>query len=71
MADEPLAHPSLEDVADSAVRDYVKLMGLDRRLVEGELHTTPGGRWTALPLACRPRARAARYLSRRLDDRVG
>ena len=48
MADEPLAHPSLEGVPDSVVRDQVRSM-LDRGLVGGELHTTPEGRWIVYP----------------------
>lgn len=48
MADEPLAHPRLEDVPDSVVRDHVKSL-LDRGLAEGELHTDLGGRWTVYP----------------------
>ena len=41
-ADEPLAHPSLEDVADSVVRDYVRSM-VDRGLVEGNSTRLPVG----------------------------
>jgi len=68
-ADEPLAHPSLEDVADSVVRDYVRSM-VDRGLVEGELHTTPGGRWTVYPGLQITRSGRS-YLSRRLDGLDG
>ena len=35
ITDEPLAHPSLEDVADSVVRDHLRLM-VDQGLVEGD-----------------------------------
>lgn len=48
MADEPPAHPSLEDVPDSVVRDHVRSM-LDRGLAEGKLHTDLGDRWTVYP----------------------
>ena len=68
-ADEPLAHPSLEDVADFVVRDYVRSM-VDRGLVEGELHTTPGGRWTVYPGLQITRSGRS-YLSRRLDGLDG
>ena len=69
LADEPLAHPRLQGVADSVVRDHVRSM-LDRGLVEGELHTTPGGRWTVYRgLRITPSGRS--YLSRRRDDQDG
>ena len=65
MADEPLAHPSLEDVPDSVVRDQVRSM-LDRGLVEGELHTTPEGRWIVYP-GLRITLLGRSYLSRHIE----
>lgn len=67
LADEPLAHSSLEDVPDSVVRDHVRSM-LDRGLVEGELHTDPGGRWTVYPGLQITRLGRS-YLSRHREDR--
>ena len=65
-ADEPLAHPSLEDVSDSVVRDHVRAM-LDRGLVTGELHVALRGRWIVDPgLRITPLGRS--YLSRHIDD---
>ena len=69
MAEEPLAHPRLEDVPDSEVRDHVRSM-LDRGLVEGELHTALGGQWTVYPgLEITRLGRS--YLSRHREDRGG
>lgn len=65
MADEALAHPSLEGVPDSVVRDHVRSL-LDRGLVEGELHTDLGGRWTVYPGLQITRLGRS-YLSRRLE----
>ena len=48
VADEPLTHPSLEDVPDSMVRERVKWM-LAERLVTGELFTACNGRWIVEP----------------------
>ena len=69
LADEPLAHPRLQGMADSVVRDNVRSM-LDRGLVEGELHTTPGGRWTVYP-GLRITRSGRSYLNRRRGDRDG
>lgn len=65
IGDEPLAHPSLEDVPDSVVRDQVRSM-LDRGLVEGELHTTPEGRWIVYP-GLRITLLGRSYLSRHIE----
>ena len=65
-ADEPLAHPSLEDVSDSVVRDHVRAM-LDRGHVTGELHVAPGGRWIVDP-GLRITLLGRAYLSRHIDD---
>ena len=69
MADEPLAHPSFEDVADSVVRGHVRSM-LDRGLVEGELHTALGGDWTVY-LGLQITRLGRSYLSRHREDRDG
>ena len=73
MADEPLAHPSLEDVPDSVVRDQVRSM-LDRGLVEGELHTTPRRPLDRLPRPANHALGAAHTsadASRRLTEHGG
>ena len=48
IADEPVAHPSLEDVPDSIVREHVKSM-LAQGLVTGELYTASDNRWIVEP----------------------
>lgn len=48
VAEEPLRHPSLQDVPDSLVRERVQSM-LAQGLVTGELYTAFNGRWIVEP----------------------
>lgn len=48
VANEPLVHPSLEDVPDSIVRKLVKFL-LAEGLVTGELYLACNNRWILEP----------------------